>query len=608
MTWPDLGPWISAWFADETGRRIVEYILVLARWLTGEAPPGWVSLGLLIALGALSLAYGFISWRFVRAVNAARDTIRGGPGGKITGNRLIDIERAFAGQRGRRGYSSRLATAWSEFKETALQPSAGPGVLRNTVRPAAFFNREDLSLEAGIWRQVPAYFVSVGLLLTFLGLIAALDQTGDVLGSPSTGTGTTVVAGLRELLQVASAKFIMSLTGLFCSIVFSLVLRFLAKWKDRALHALCKVIEDGCDYLSEQDVLRQLLDQTEEQTTHLQTFGTELVAQIARPLKEELPNAIRESLAAAMQPVIDNISRGTHRGIDALAGRVSDQLVDGVQSSVVAMNATIEGIRGALEAVTHRLDQSSGAMSENVGKAVESLGSQIETLKAAMAASAEASGREIERAGREMASGIGAATQEMRATVLDPMNELGAKVERLASGVDAAAGRLEGYAQSVELGARAVATANEALERSVGTIVVATEPVQAAVGGIETATRAMGDRVEAAAEAMARTTTHTESVLRGAREAIEASHVSVQEGLGTLEQAVTEFRQVIDSYREIDRSLGDAFARIEAAVRGSIDEIGTFQRKVNEEFGRALHQLEAVIAQAEPFTPAGQDE
>ena len=607
MTWPDFGPWISAWFADETGKRIVEYILVLARWLTGESPPGWVSLGLLIALGALSLVYGGTTWRFVRAVNAARNTIQGGPGGKITGDRLIDIERAFASQRGRRGYPSRLATAWSEFKETALQPSPRTGVLRNTVRPAAFFNREDLGLEAGIWRQVPAYFVSVGLLLTFLGLIAALDQTGDVLGSPSPGTGTTVVAGLKELLQIASAKFIMSLTGLFCSIVFSLVLRFLAKWKDRALQALCEVIEDGCDYLSEQDVLRQLLDQTEEQTAHLQTFSTELVAQVARPLAEDLPTAIRESLTEAMQPVIENISRGTHRGIDALAGRVSDQLVEGVQSSVVAMNATIEGVRGALEAVTLRLDQSTGAMSENVGKAVESLGSQIDTLKVAMASSAEASGREIERAGREMANGIGAATQEMRETVLDPMNELGARVERLASGVDVATGRLEGYAQSVEQGARAVEAANESLERSVETIVAATEPVRAAVGGIAAATRAMADRVEAAADAMARTSTHTESVLRGAREAIGASHAAIQEGLGALEQGVSEFRQIIESYRQIDRNLGEAFQRIETAVRSSVTEIGTFQQNVNEEFGRALHQLEAVIAQAEPFTPPRQD-
>lgn len=146
MTWLDLGSWISAWVAEETGRQIVEYILDLARWLTGEgtATPGWVSLGLLIALGVVSLAYGVITWRFIHAVNLARDTIRGGASGKITGVRLIDIDRTFATHQNRRGYRGRLGTAWNEFRETALQPPAGSDVLRNTVRPAAFFNREDL--------------------------------------------------------------------------------------------------------------------------------------------------------------------------------------------------------------------------------------------------------------------------------------------------------------------------------------------------------------------------------------------------------------------------------------------------------------------------------
>ena len=561
MTRPEPSDWLSAWFADETGIRIVEYILVLARWLTGEAPPGWVSLWLLIALGALSLVYGAITWRFVRAVNSARNTIRGGAAGKITGDRLIDIDRTFAIHHNRRGYRGRLGKAWNEFRETALQPPAGSDVLRNTVRPAAFFNREDLGLEAGIWRQVPAYFVSVGLLLTFLGLIAALEQTGDVLGRPSPGAGQEVVDGLKKLLQVASAKFIMSLTGLFCSIVFSLVLRFLAKWKDKALHALCEVIEDGCDYLSEQDVLRRLLDQTEEQTAHLQTFSTELVAQIARPLTQDLPNAIRESLSEAMQPVIDNISRGTYQGIDALAGRVGDQLVDGVQNSVAAMGTSIEEVRGALEAVSHRLDQSSGAMSENVGKAVEALGVQMDTLKTAMASSAEASGREIERAGREMASGIGAAAQEMRQTVLDPMNELGARLDRLASGVDAAVERLAAYAQSVEQGAQVVVEANGVLERSVGAIAAAMTPVRETVGGIETATRAMGDRVEAAAEAMARTTTHTEFVLRGAREAIQevsrARDALLDRVMKRISQRLPEIRVTVDTASGVIRFRGD---------------------------------------------------
>jgi len=55
------------------------------------------------------------------------------------------------------------------------------------------------------WRVVPGLFVSIGLPLTFLGLISALNQMG------MTGNDTNA---MRDLMTIASAKFIMSLAGL----------------------------------------------------------------------------------------------------------------------------------------------------------------------------------------------------------------------------------------------------------------------------------------------------------------------------------------------------------------------------------------------------------
>ena len=241
---------IPEWFTNFTGESIVAFILFLARWLTAEGTPGWVSLILVVALAGLSLWYGIITRRFVGAVRSVRAILRIDDDGKVTRDRLVDIDREFGQARARGAFYRRLVNAWREFNETALPPAADSGVLRNTVRPDVFFNREDLGLEAGMWRQVPALFVSIGLLLTFLGLVAALEQTGRVLESDSTDAAATV-RGLTTLLNVASAKFIMSLTGLACSIVFTVVLRFCTKRKDEALHDLCVEIEHGCDFMSE---------------------------------------------------------------------------------------------------------------------------------------------------------------------------------------------------------------------------------------------------------------------------------------------------------------------------------------------------------------------
>ena len=564
---------------------LVEAILEFAYSLTGdEAAPGWVSLGLIILLAILFVWHGYSMWRFRRAVANSRQILHIPNRRMITGERLIDIDRMFENLMGRGGARSRLATAWREFRETTIAPDNETDSLANTERPSAFFNRDELGIDAGIWRYIPAFFVSVGLLLTFLGLVAALDQTGRILDvAPAGGAATT--EGLKTLLNIAGAKFIMSLTGLFCSIVFTLTLRYAGKRTDRALHGLCADIEDGCVFLSEQKVMKLMLEQAKEQTSHLQSFSTELVAQIAKPLRDDLPRAIRESIREAIAPAMERISGTTSQGITRLADDVSEKLATGIQDAVQAMGGAIDEVRQSLEEVTDRLDRST--------KVIETL---TQSVQKSATEAAEASAREIQFSGRQV-------TDAMRQNLLDPLNHLGEKVEGLASQVGAATEQVEKYAGAVDGSTAAVRSANEELGRSAEAMVEAADPVRGAIVGIESASRTMGDRVEAASEAMQSTTKQTEAVMRGAHESIKASQTTVREGLDSLAGAVGEFKEIIGRYEEIDRSLGDAFEEIESAVQVSIREIGTFQRTLNEEFGKALNRLQAVIAQTEPFTP-----
>ena len=577
-------------YLGDLGRQIVELVLGMAAFLfTNESAPGWISLGLVVVLGVLWMWHHVSASRLRGAVDAVR-TILEVERGHITTERLIRINAGFRTLRVQRnkGPKHRLAVAWAEFMETSILPETTSDQLSNTVRPAAFFGREELGLDRGMWRQIPAMFVSVGLFLTFLGLVAALDQTGRILDGATAGGDGAATDGLKTLLRIAGTKFIMSLTGLLCSIIFTLVLRLYARRMDDALHALCDDIEKCCIFLSQQTILGKILEQAREQTDHLKSFSTELVAQVATPLREELPNTIREAMQQAMVPVVENISRGTSQGVENLVGSVSGQLIEGVRDSVSLMNGAIGEARTSLEAVVDRLDRSANAISARVEE---------------VTAAADASGRGIQLAGQEMVSSIAAATATMRDSLLDPMGALLERIRDLTSGVETATGRVREYAESVESSATAITSANEGLDRSAASLVAASTPIRDAVGGIASATRTMGDRVEAASEAIHQTTEHTEAVVRGTREAIEASRAAMVGAAGSLGRAVTEFGEVLNRYREIDESLGDAFGKIETAVQSSIDEIATFQRKLNDELGLALNRLEAVIAQAEPFTP-----
>ena len=63
--------------------------------------------------------------------------------------------------------------------------------------------------------------------------------------------------------------------------------------------------------------MRQLLEQSKEQTSHLQSFSTELVAQIAKPLQDDLPRTIREAIRRAIAPAMERISAARVKGSHA---------------------------------------------------------------------------------------------------------------------------------------------------------------------------------------------------------------------------------------------------------------------------------------------------
>lgn len=602
------------------GARIVEGILWIAFILTGETgAPGLVSLALILILVSLIVWYAISTCRFRGAVKDAQSIIGSKKGQHITSKHLIQIDREFRERRIENLDWKALATAWDEFKETTVPPESETDSLRNTVRPNVFFNREELGLESGIWRQVPALFVSVGLFLTFLGLVAALHETGNMI-KPEGGGDT--VKGLETLLNIASAKFIMSLTGLMCSIVFTLVLRFATIQTDKALLSLCVDIENGCDFMSEQDLLRQMHDQAEEQTGHLKLLGTELVAQIAKPLREELPETIRKSIEQAMEPAMEKISKSTGQSMESLAGTVGSQITEGVNDSVRAMNEAIGNVSQNFEVAAGRLDKTVDSIGGHIDEALQSIrmtssdgAKQIadasramaettemlaQTVQETMRSSAEASAREIESAGQGIASEIRGVASAMHESIVTPMDELVQQLKGLVSQVELATGQVGQYADSVDGSAAAIKLANRELSKSADSLASVALPVRDAV-------QKMGDQVEEVSKAMLsgtrQTTEHMTAILGAARESIEASQTTVREGLGALESVVKEFRQILGRYGEIDRSLGGVFEKIEDTVQKNIEEFSVFQRKLNEELGDALNRLQTVIAQAEPFAP-----
>src|SRR3546814_10554220 len=124
-----------------------------------------------------------------------------------------------------------LRRTWEEFRETIVDPSAD--VLQNSARPEHFFVNLGDSHRGLNW--FANIFIAIGLLITFLGIIAALS-TLDFSGGVD-----AMQERLNELMKVAGAKFWASVGGIVASIVLrSYAYRFRSEEHTSELQSLMR--------------------------------------------------------------------------------------------------------------------------------------------------------------------------------------------------------------------------------------------------------------------------------------------------------------------------------------------------------------------------------
>lgn len=370
---------------SNVGTAVSHLIFWASSFLTQEQAPGLVSLGIMISLLVAIAAVFFSARRKLSALNWLGSQVQkakdeGGFAASVNG-----ISREARRFRNRRGFVPVVA-AWDEFRETLIEDdAASPTVLRNSVRPSSFFNLEDLHFGPGFSRYMPGLFVTIGLLLTFLGLISALQQiTGLSDASPE-----EMRASLDRLLAAASAKFIMSLTGLFASIIFTIVLRLLAGRIESQIHRLCAALENRLSFISLEAVAMEQLEIARGQKDSFQKIGTALVADLGRSLQKEIPDSISNSISTAMAPLLDKVGKAGADGVGQIVTDLSSQFSEDVGRALSDASAQLSAAGEKIASLSDRMDLSSGQMGQEMEASVSKLAQAAEDLSARLTSAAE---------------------------------------------------------------------------------------------------------------------------------------------------------------------------------------------------------------------------
>ena len=564
----------------DIGLAVKNLVLFLAGLLKLEAAPGLVTLVMLLSLAVLVTLYvatmvqrrNAVSW-LLRLLKGTGDQAGFSAGIDKFGHQ-VDVEGIVGSRRA-------LSAAWGKYRETLVAHNEGGRVIfRNAVRPSVFFNADDLHFSVGNWRIVPGLFVSIGLFLTFLGLISALSSM-DLEADKITGA-------LRDLLTIASAKFIMSLTGLFCSIIFTIVLRSSMSKVEEGLHLLCGELESRLTFISLEDLAVEQLAATREQREHFRMIGLELVAELGRPLREELPQAISASISAAMGPLIQQVGRMGADGLGVMIDDLSTRFSDDVGRALSKASESLVIAGDRIAELSIRMDQSSGRVGSEIDTAVASLTKAVDDLRNSLGDTAQTASGAFTQGAEHLLSVMNETLEGIR----DNTGEGARAISAAAVEMKEAA---SGFRNEIDNAARqGGAAAKEHIDAAGAS--AATE-IDTAVASLTKAVDDLRNMFDVSAQNTSGAFTQgAEHLLSVMNETLEGIRDNTGEGARAISAAAVEMKEAASGFRtEIDKAAkqGRAAAKehIDAAGASAAEAIGSAGVMVLETAGRTSNEI-----------------
>ncbi|MDB4169555.1 hypothetical protein N9747_05995 [Planktomarina sp.] len=550
-------------------------------------------------------------------------------------------------------YDRFVRRAWAEYSETLvildldeLDSAEATNPVRNTARPNLFFNSFDLGFEHGIWRHVPGIFVSVGLLLTFLGIIAAIN-----------GLRTFDDEAMRIFLDAAKSKFIMSLTGLAASILFTFVYRIQTAALDKKLANLCDEIEIRVLFHTLEQIAAEQLETLREQTGQLKVLGNDLGAQIG----ETISTVLSRDLA----PVLDKVGNSAGSEVSGMVNQIGDALNAKLNESLDEMSITLSTINRTLVDVTDRLTSSGQNIGDEMSKGIANLNAavsgarqQLEEDQAAagkqrtaeqeasqkaistllesieqntrdnnanmneaatnIASAAEGLSHAINGASAQVSMKAGEAVAGIGSDVNKKVADAGADITRqladisedFIDGLSDFQSKLDGsLVEPIRSMATNLHSSNQELEKHAAAInQVSLSQEKAATSLINSSARLeqVSRPISDSVEQIERINNAIRSSLEGSLSMMEASRASVDQTMSLMQTSIEEMRETIEDTENLDEKLGAAFEEISAGLINSQDQIRRFSEEITNRFGEGISSIQTVLDGISEFEPARQ--
>ena len=461
---------------------------------------------------------------------------------------------------------------WQEFRKTLISRTTNDRTLvLATHRPQEFFNARNLRTQYDFFRSLPNLFVGLGLLGTFIGLIAALTfSTQDLAIADNQDKIKTALSGL---LTTAAAKFYISAAGLIASLILSLSTKTVLKYlHDLVLH-INNSIEERLLFLTDQSLAEGQLTVQQESLLELRLFNSN----VAMKIGDAVRNAIQTS----------------NDGISHKLEQVADKFATLVGSSGEGATKVVgDAMKNALEGT---LQEASTAIAE-VSKKLEALPQQLSEAANAIRSSGQAANEHQRQLADSLQQGLQNMLQTAGAQLVDGLRDgataamSGLKVTSESFGASATqlGGFLTEFSENGQSYMDALKSIVAQSERTEAGLREISAQIASATGNLTRASSVIDAHVEQLLSGIRDFTRGAEESSRTHREAQQAIRGSVE----TLQQQMSRHIQRFDN---VDEKLATVFNSIASHLELQSKQMHERLTTMDQALATAVNQFEVLI-------------
>uniref|UniRef100_UPI004047E998 hypothetical protein n=1 Tax=Polynucleobacter sp. TaxID=2029855 RepID=UPI004047E998 len=231
-----------------------------------------------------------------------------------------------------------------------------------------------------LYETMPNLFIGAGLMFTFIFLALALNDAGQAM----TGDQESRDAALKGLIATAGGKFITSIAGLFCSLIWNWRAKIAIEKLQNAIEGLevnlRSIASDNAPQAvihAQLGIFNELLVQNKQQVTQLKRFENDFALSIAK------------SIGVSLAPSFDNLSTKLIEAFDDLTDRISKVNEEALKSIMEKFLDAIKGdsakemeqFRLTLVDVAEKLNNAGAGVGVTMAVAGDSFGAAVGVLE-----------------------------------------------------------------------------------------------------------------------------------------------------------------------------------------------------------------------------------